>query len=409
MNTKRIVLVSVLCGLGYMMYSVDRMVMSSSVGLIAKELGLEKAQSGVLLSSFFYGFIAFLFIGGIFSDKFNSKSVVIIGIALFSLFTGLTGLATGFTVLIVYRILTGVGEGVFWPAASLEIAKVTTERQRTTVMSLYWAGYPIGGFFGTWLGAIIGPLYGWRAVFYVTCFLGLIIALLYGILIKPTQNNVSANIETSSEKVPIRIIFKQRSVILIALYYFVLLSGWWIVLLWAPTFLVTAKHMSLSVGGTIASLAGISGAIGGLLIGKYCDLGSLQRKMVVLISITVLSGLLMAAIVLDMPTWLITICIFLLGFFGYPITPVVLAVTSNLVPKQIAGSALGFVTNVGMAAGAISPVVLGVLSEHYQMSGIWFVAAIVMMASIVLLFFTGKVETSMIDKEKTYDPINLKN
>ena len=34
-------------------------------------------------------------------------------------------------------------------------------------MSLYWMGYPIGGFFGTWLGAMLGPVYGWRVVFYV--------------------------------------------------------------------------------------------------------------------------------------------------------------------------------------------------------------------------------------------------
>ncbi|WP_085523002.1 MFS transporter [Tuberibacillus sp. Marseille-P3662] len=76
---KKLILVSVLCGLGYMMYSVDRMVMSSSVGLISNDLGLTNGQSGLLLSSFFYGFIAFLFIGGIFSDKFSSKWVVIFG------------------------------------------------------------------------------------------------------------------------------------------------------------------------------------------------------------------------------------------------------------------------------------------------------------------------------------------
>lgn len=58
-STKKMLLVSVLCGLGYMMYSVDRMVMSTSVGLIAHEFGFSQATNGVLLSSFFYGFIAF--------------------------------------------------------------------------------------------------------------------------------------------------------------------------------------------------------------------------------------------------------------------------------------------------------------------------------------------------------------
>lgn len=172
-DMRKMILVTVLCGLGYMMYSVDRMVMSSSVGLIAHEFGLGSGMIGLLLSAFFYGFIAFLFVGGILSDRLSSKLVLIFGLALFSVFTGLTGAATGIATMLMYRIMTGIGEGVFWPAASLEVAKVTTERQRTTVMSLYWTGYPIGGFFGTWLGANIGPVYGWRAVFFVACALGL--------------------------------------------------------------------------------------------------------------------------------------------------------------------------------------------------------------------------------------------
>lgn len=392
LNTRKMVLVSVLCGLGYMMYSVDRMVMSTSVGLIAKEFGLDKATSGLLLSSFFYGFIALLFVGGILSDKLSGKSVLIFGVVLFSIATGLTGMATGLGMMLFYRILTGIGEGVFWPAASLEVANVTTEKQRTTVMSLYWAGYPIGGFLGTWLGANIGPAYGWRMVFFVAGILGVIIAVLYGVLVKPTRSNVS-EYSKPKERAPISLIFKNRSVMILAFYYFILLSGWWIVLLWAPTFLMNTKHMSLAVGGTIASLLGLSGALGGYLIGRYCDKGSMQRRNRVLIWITLLSGLLMAALVLDLPIWLTAIVILLLGFFGYPITPVVLAITSQIVSKELTGSAVGFVMNIGMVAGGVSPVLAGVLSDKYGMSGVWLIAAIVMFASCGLLFFTNKGES----------------
>jgi hypothetical protein len=45
-DTKKMILVSVLCGLGYMMYSVDRMTVSSAIGLIATDFGLGRAQSG---------------------------------------------------------------------------------------------------------------------------------------------------------------------------------------------------------------------------------------------------------------------------------------------------------------------------------------------------------------------------
>jgi MFS transporter, ACS family, hexuronate transporter len=388
---KKVILVSILCGLGYMMYSVDRMVMSTSIGLIAKDFGLNKGQSGLLLSAFFYGFIAFLFIAGILSDKLSSKWTLIVGIALFSVFTGLTGFSVGLGTMLLYRILTGIGEGLFWPAASHEIAKVTTEKQRTTVMSLYWSGYPIGGFFGTWLGAIIGPKYGWPTVFFAASILGFVIAILYLVLVKPDKKNVTV-IKVEEKKVPLSSLFKHRSIIVMSLYYFVSLSAWWIVLLWAPTLLEKTKGMSLGLAGTIASLSGISGAIGGFVIGRYCDFGTLNRRKSVLVGITVLTGILMAALVMDIPTWLMAVDIFLIGFFGYPITPVVLALTSQMVPKSITGSALGLVTNIGMAAGAISPLLLGVFSETYSMSSIWLVASVVMVLSFLLLFGMERIE-----------------
>lgn len=394
-STKKMLLVSILCGLGYMMYSVDRMVMSTSVGLIAKEFGFNQATNGVLMSSFFYGFIAFLFVGGVLSDRLSGKSVVIAGIVIFSLATAATSFAGGLTTMLIYRILTGIGEGVFWPAASLEVANVTTEKQRATVMSLYWTGYPIGGFLGTWLGANIGPVYGWRAVFYVACAMGLLIAVLYALFVKKSDSATCVPAGKKVEKkqeVPISQLITNQSVVVLGLYYFVLMCGWWIVLLWAPTFLMQAKHMTLSMAGTIASVLGLSGAAGGILLGRYCDAGSLMRQKTVLILTTFLSGLLMAGLALDFPTWMITVMILLLGFFGYPATPIVLAITSQLVPQKIRGSAIGFVMNVGMTGGAISPVAAGVFSGQYGMTNVWLMASAVLALSSFLLFFTGKVE-----------------
>ncbi|PXW53810.1 sugar phosphate permease [Grimontella sp. AG753] len=382
-DTKKMILVSVLCGLGYMMYSVDRMTVSSAIGLIATDFGLGRAQSGILMSSFFYGFIGFLFISGIIADKLSGKPVLILGLVMFSLATILTGVAGSLTSLIFYRVMTGIGEGVFWPAASLEVANVTTEKQRTTVMSLYWMGYPIGGFFGTWLGAMLGPVYGWRVVFYVAGALGLLVALAYAFMVKNEPKKVV--VATTKEKVPLKQLFRNQSVMLMAFYYFLLLSGWWIVLLWAPTFLMNVKQLPISTAGTIASLLGLTGALGGFLLGRLCDRGDFSRKRAVLIGITLASSLLMAAMVLQLPVFAVVILVLFLGLLGYPITPLVLSFTAELVPPQLRGSAIGFVMNVGMTAGGISPVLAGYFADKYSMSAVWFVAACVMVVSSVLL------------------------
>lgn len=394
-ETKKMILVSVLCGLGYMMYSVDRMTVSSAIGLISQDFGLEKGSSGILLSSFFYGFIGFLFISGIIADKLSGKPVLILGLMIFSLATIFTGLAGSLSALIFYRVMTGIGEGIFWPAASLEVANVTTEKQRTTVMSLYWMGYPIGGFLGTWLGAMLGPVYGWRVVFYVAGAMGVVVAILYAILVKNGPKPTGAKTKVVKEKVPLRLLFTTPSVILMALYYFVLLCGWWIVLLWAPTFLMNAKQMPIGMAGTIASLLGLTGALGGFLLGRYCDRGNFNRKRWVLISITLLSGVLMAALVADLPIPAVVVLVMLLGFIGYPITPLVLAFTSELVPASIRGAAIGFVMNVGMTAGGISPVLAGYLAERYTLSPVWLFSACLMASSSLLLLRVRKVEVTI--------------
>ncbi len=393
-DTKKMVLVSVLCGLGYMMYSVDRMTVSSAIGLIANDFGLEKGQSGILLSSFFYGFIGFLFLSGIIADKLSGKPVLILGLMMFSVATMLTGIAGSMTSLIFYRVMTGIGEGVFWPAASLEVANVTTEKQRTTVMSLYWMGYPIGGFFGTWLGAMLGPLYGWRVVFYVAGALGILVALAYAVLVKSEPKKAAAAV-TVKEKVPLGQLFRNRAVMLIAFYYFLLLSGWWIVLLWAPTFLMNMKQLSIGMAGTIASLLGLTGALGGFLLGRFCDGGDFSRKRKALIGVTLVSSLLMAAMVMDLPVFAVVILVLFLGLLGYPITPMVLSFTAELVPPQLRGAAIGLVMNIGMTAGGISPVLAGYFADRYSMSTVWFFAACVMLVSSVLLLGVRKSTQSV--------------
>lgn len=409
-DTRKMILVTVLCGLGYMMYSVDRMAVSSALGLMAHEFGLSQGESGILLSSFFFGFILFLFISGVIADKLSGKPVLILGLMMFSLATLFTGVAGSLTSLIFYRVMTGIGEGIFWPAASLEVANVTSEKQRTTVMSLYWMGYPIGGFLGTWMGAMLGPVFGWRMVFYVAGGLGIVIGLLYMVLVKNDRKPADLAKQQAVAKVPLKRLFSQPSVLFMALYYFVLLAGWWIVLLWAPTYLMQAKNLTIAMAGTIASLLGLTGALGGFIFGRFCDKGDFQRRRKLLMAISLLSGLVMAAIGFKLSVPLVIVLILLLGFLCYPITPIVLSLTAELVPPSLRGSAIGFVMNMGMAAGGISPIVAGYYAQQYSLQPVWFAAALIIVCSSVVLYGVRRLPlTSQQSADLELSPVNIES
>lgn len=127
------------------------------------------------------------------------------------------------------------------------------------------------------------------------------------------------------------------------------------------------------------------------MLGRYCDKGDFIRRRNLLMAITGASGLLMAAMAINLSVPLVIVLVLLLGFLGYPITPIVLSVTAELVPPSLRGSAIGFVMNTGMAAGGISPIVAGYFAQHYTLQPVWLIAAAVILCSGLVLLGVRKL------------------
>ncbi|HET6503616.1 MAG TPA: MFS transporter, partial [Amycolatopsis sp.] len=103
---------------------VDRLVISTALPSIGKEFGLDHSQQGLLLTVFFISYALFQFPGGAWADKIGSKRTMVIAMVAWSVFTGLSGLAFSFGMLLIVRVLFGVTEGIF-PGAAM---KAITER-----------------------------------------------------------------------------------------------------------------------------------------------------------------------------------------------------------------------------------------------------------------------------------------
>jgi MFS family permease len=105
----------------YLLCYMDRMVIASAVPFMAKDLGLDGIQTGFVLSSFFIGYAFMQFPGGILSDRYGPRLVIIVSMIGWSVFTGLTGMAAGFLSLVLVRVVFGLFEGAFPAAASKSI------------------------------------------------------------------------------------------------------------------------------------------------------------------------------------------------------------------------------------------------------------------------------------------------
>ena len=80
--------------------------------------GWSETQRGLILSSFYIGYILTQIIGGLLSDKIGAKLVLGVGLIVWSIFTFITPWAFygGFAALIIARIGMGLGEGITFPA-----------------------------------------------------------------------------------------------------------------------------------------------------------------------------------------------------------------------------------------------------------------------------------------------------
>jgi MFS family permease len=120
---------------------------------------------GVLLSSFFWTYSAFQIPAGWLADRFDVNWVLAAGFLLWSATTAATGLIHGFSILIVVRLLLGVGESVAYPCYSKILAGHFAEHQRGLANSLIDAGAKCGPALGTLVGGLLMARFGWRPFF----------------------------------------------------------------------------------------------------------------------------------------------------------------------------------------------------------------------------------------------------
>src|ERR1035437_5954321 len=102
----------------YVLNFVNRVLIYILFQPIKLELHFSDFQLALLGSTSFVIFYTLLGIPfGRLADKFSRKYLIAIGLGVWSLFTGLTGFAHDFWTLFFSRVMVGVGEATFGPAA----------------------------------------------------------------------------------------------------------------------------------------------------------------------------------------------------------------------------------------------------------------------------------------------------
>jgi len=144
---------------------IDRGNLSVAAPLLKDELQLSASQLGVLFTAFFWAYTVFIFVSGWIVDRIDVNWVIAAGFAIWSIATAATGLVHGFAMLLVMRLLLGVGESVSFPGCSKILARHLTEESRGFANGLISMALRAGPAVGTFGAGMLMARYGWRVVF----------------------------------------------------------------------------------------------------------------------------------------------------------------------------------------------------------------------------------------------------
>jgi MFS family permease len=169
-------LLVVLTGLNLFNY-IDRYVLSSVLEQIKNEFQFDDAAGGWLATAFMLGYFITCPFFGYLGDRMKRKYLIAGGIFVWSLATVLTGFASDYWHLIVYRVLIGVGEASYATLAPGLISDTFQPKKRNNAFTIFYSAIPIGAAMGVLLGSHIGSNYGWHNAFIWVGAPGLVFAL----------------------------------------------------------------------------------------------------------------------------------------------------------------------------------------------------------------------------------------
>ena len=155
---------------------IDRINISVAAVEIQDQFGWDNTQLGLVLSSFFIGYIFTQYLGGFLADRYGGKKVLGYGVLFWSLFTILTPAAAhhSFFLLLFTRVLLGLGEGVTFPALHSLYARWVPYQERTRAIAFTNSGIPLGSIFAYVATPIIMIVYGWEWAFYLFGAIGIV-------------------------------------------------------------------------------------------------------------------------------------------------------------------------------------------------------------------------------------------
>ncbi|HEX3478251.1 MAG TPA: MFS transporter [Kofleriaceae bacterium] len=379
--------------LGWALDAFDVALYLFCIPKIMAEWDLPASQAGFMVSVtlFSSAFGGILF--GTVADRIGRKRALMATVLLFSVCSGLSGLAQNLTQLAIARALLGLGMGGEWSSGALLVSETWPAQHRGKAIGLMQGGWAIGYIAAAIAAIFILPRFGWRAMFFVG-----IAPALFTLWIRRKVDEPAIWLEARRSGVVgkaagdslVRMFRSDlvRFTLLCTLTSAFVMFAYWGLFSWIPGYLAKPAPDGAGLGDVKGPIWTIPMNIGALI--GYVTFGFISDKLgrrPTFAAYLVISAVLVWIFGRTHDATELMVLGPLIGFFGSGYFSVFGAFIAELFPSAARGAAVGFCYNTGRMLSAFAPWLIGVLSTTYGLGGALTFLAIAFAAGAVAIFF----------------------
>ncbi len=348
---------------GFINY-LDRAIISVALPVISADLHLGPTAKGTLLSAFFWSYALMQLPMGWWADRFNLKWFYAGCFALWSLACGFTGFAATFGVLMIMRVVLGIGESIYMPGGMKAVSLLFDRKDHGLASGLMNCGTRAGLALGAPLIAWLVITFGWNHSFFVLGFSSLV-WLAPWLILFPAQIPTREAPPRGSLADHLRRL--DRNLLGLCLGHLGFSYYWYLLVTWLPDYLVESRHIPLQQAGAYCFIPylvfSISEPLGGWLADVLVRFGFNEitsRKTLITAAFLTSLLLLPAGRIADNTTavWLIGAA----SLVGLS-TGNILALLQRVSPPGEVGLWTGILNFAGNLSGIIAPLTTGILIE----------------------------------------------
>lgn len=374
----------------------------AAAGGMAEELQITQGMSSLLSSLFFLGYFFFQIPGAQYAAHKSAKKLIFWSLILWSGLAAATGMISNVNALIGIRFLLGVVESAVMPAMVILLSQWFTRAERSRANTFLILGNPVTVL---WMSVVSGYMidaWGWRWMFILQGLPGIIWAFVWWKVISEKPQDASWLSLSEREAVenalkeeqksiqPVKNYaeaFKSWRVILLSLQYLFWSLGVYGFVMWLPSIISSAPEINIVATGWLSAVPYLLAIVGMLTASYFSD--KLLNRRIFIWPFLLVAALAFVGIYLNSSGefWISFSLLVVAGACLYiPYGPF-FAVLTEVLPRNVAGGAIGLINSMGALGSFIGAYLVGYLNGitgNFEVSYILMAVAALIAALITL-------------------------